>query len=56
VTYYETKDTIRDYLAFSWHEPERTDRLKELAKWDSADFIHLAPDLFTTVQILQPIK
>jgi len=33
VEYYEAKDGIHDYLAFRWHEPERTDTYKELAKW-----------------------
>jgi len=33
VKYYEAKDGIHDYLAFGWHEPERTDTYKELAGW-----------------------
>jgi acetyl esterase/lipase len=33
VKYYEAKDGIHDYLTISWHEPERTDTFKELAKW-----------------------
>ena len=33
VKYYEAKDGVHDYLALSWHEPERTDTYKELAKW-----------------------
>ncbi|KAG6897938.1 hypothetical protein C0992_008686 [Termitomyces sp. T32_za158] len=33
VTYYEAKDGIHDYLIFEWHEPERTDTLKAIAKW-----------------------
>jgi acetyl esterase/lipase len=33
VKYYEATDGIHDYLVFNWHEPERTDTLKEIAKW-----------------------
>ncbi|KAG6832613.1 hypothetical protein H0H92_014449 [Tricholoma furcatifolium] len=33
VTYYEAADGIHDYLVFDWHEPERTDTLKAIAKW-----------------------
>ncbi|KAG6876106.1 hypothetical protein C0993_005489 [Termitomyces sp. T159_Od127] len=33
VTYYEAKDGIHDYLIFEWHEPERTETLKAIAKW-----------------------
>jgi acetyl esterase/lipase len=33
VNYYEATDGIHDYLVFNWHEPERTDTLKEIAKW-----------------------
>ena len=33
VKYYEAPDGFHDYLVFTWHEPERTDTFKELAKW-----------------------
>jgi acetyl esterase/lipase len=33
VKYYEAVDGIHDYLPISWHEPERTDTFKALAKW-----------------------
>jgi acetyl esterase/lipase len=33
VTYHEAKDAVHDYLVFEWHEPERTDTLKAIAKW-----------------------
>ncbi|KAG6841871.1 hypothetical protein C0991_005601 [Blastosporella zonata] len=33
VTYYEAKDGIHDYLVFQWHDPERTETLKTIAKW-----------------------
>jgi acetyl esterase/lipase len=33
VKYYEATDGIHDYLVFSWHDPERTDTLKEIARW-----------------------
>ncbi|KAG6845917.1 hypothetical protein H0H87_000723 [Tephrocybe sp. NHM501043] len=33
VTFYEAKDAIHDYLVFRWHDPERTDTLKAIAKW-----------------------
>ncbi|GLB37506.1 putative steryl acetyl hydrolase [Lyophyllum shimeji] len=33
LTYYEAKDGIHDYLVFRWHEPERTDTMKAIAKW-----------------------
>lgn len=33
VTYYEAPDAIHDYIIFAWHEPERTDTLKAIAKW-----------------------
>jgi acetyl esterase/lipase len=36
VRYYEARDAVHDYLVFTWHEPERTDTLKEIAKWVSA--------------------
>ncbi|KAG5353784.1 hypothetical protein C0989_002567 [Termitomyces sp. Mn162] len=32
-TYYEAKDAFHDYLIFEWHEPERTETLKAIAKW-----------------------
>ena len=31
--YYEARDAVHDYLCFSWHEPERTDTFKQIAKW-----------------------
>jgi acetyl esterase/lipase len=33
VRYYEAPDAIHDYLTFPWHEPERTDTLREINKW-----------------------
>jgi acetyl esterase/lipase len=33
VKYYEAQDAIHDYLLFSWHEPERTNTLVEIAEW-----------------------
>ncbi|KAF8070528.1 Alpha/Beta hydrolase protein [Lyophyllum atratum] len=33
VTYFEVKDGVHDYLIFTWHEPERTETLKAIAKW-----------------------
>jgi len=33
VRYYEAPDAIHNYLAFLWHEPERTDTLKEINEW-----------------------
>ncbi|KAF8633318.1 hypothetical protein AX17_004491 [Amanita inopinata Kibby_2008] len=36
VRYYEASDAIHDYLAFEWHEPERSDTLKEIARWVAA--------------------
>jgi acetyl esterase/lipase len=33
VKYHEAEDGFHDYLVFSWHEPERTDTFRELAKW-----------------------
>ena len=33
VRYYEAPDAIHDYIAFPWHEPERTDTLKEINEW-----------------------
>ncbi|KAG6911110.1 hypothetical protein DXG01_003850 [Tephrocybe rancida] len=33
VTYFEAKDAIHDYLVFQWHDPERTETLKAIAKW-----------------------
>lgn len=33
VYYHEAKDGIHDYMVFEWHEPERTQTLKALAKW-----------------------
>lgn len=34
--YLEAKDGIHDYLVFEWHEPERTDALRQIAKWVDA--------------------
>jgi acetyl esterase/lipase len=31
--YYEAEDSMHDYLALTWHEPERTDTYNALAKW-----------------------
>lgn len=31
--YLEAEDGIHDYLIFGWHEPERTDTFKQIAKW-----------------------
>lgn len=36
VRYFEAPDGIHDYLVFSWHEPERTDTLKEINRWVAA--------------------
>jgi acetyl esterase/lipase len=36
VTYFEAKDGVHDYLNFAWHEPERTETLRAIAKWISA--------------------
>lgn len=36
VLLYEAKDAIHDYLIFPWHEPERSETLKEVARWISA--------------------
>lgn len=36
VHYHEVPDGIHDYLAFPWHEPERSDTLKKINKWVSA--------------------
>lgn len=33
VRYHEAPDGIHDYLVFSWHEPERTETLRLIAKW-----------------------
>jgi dipeptidyl aminopeptidase/acylaminoacyl peptidase len=33
VKYIEVPDATHGFHAASWHEPERTDALKELAKW-----------------------
>ncbi|KAF8893844.1 Alpha/Beta hydrolase protein [Infundibulicybe gibba] len=33
--YYEVPDGVHDYLVFSWHEPERSSTLKEIAEWIS---------------------
>jgi acetyl esterase/lipase len=33
VRYHEAPDAIHDYLAFPWHEPERTDTLREINEW-----------------------
>ena len=33
VRYHEAPDAVHDYLAFLWHEPERTDTLKEINEW-----------------------
>lgn len=33
LTYHEMKDAVHDYLIFEWHEPERTETLKAIAKW-----------------------
>ncbi|TFK44786.1 Alpha/Beta hydrolase protein [Crucibulum laeve] len=33
VRYYEAPDGVHDYLAFTWHDPERTDTLTEISKW-----------------------
>jgi acetyl esterase/lipase len=37
LTYYEAPNGVHVYIAFPWHEPERTDTLKAIATWvDSA--------------------
>lgn len=36
VKYYEAKDGVHDYLLFTWHEPERGETLKEIARWLAA--------------------
>lgn len=33
VTYYEAPDGVHDFLAFTWHEPERTEVLGLLSSW-----------------------
>jgi len=33
VRYYEAPDAVHDYLVFPWHDPERTETLKAIAKW-----------------------
>ncbi|TFK73996.1 alpha/beta-hydrolase [Pluteus cervinus] len=33
VTYHEATEAVHDFLVFKWHEPERTDTLKAIAKW-----------------------
>jgi acetyl esterase/lipase len=33
VKYVEYPDAIHDFLIFNWHEPERTEALKELRMW-----------------------
>jgi acetyl esterase/lipase len=33
VRYIEAPDAVHDYLCFPWHEPERTDTLKEINEW-----------------------
>ncbi|PFH51558.1 hypothetical protein AMATHDRAFT_142257 [Amanita thiersii Skay4041] len=33
VRYLEAPDSVHDYIVFEWHEPERSDTLKEIAKW-----------------------
>ena len=33
IRYHEASDAVHGYLAFPWHEPERTDTLKEINKW-----------------------
>ncbi|KAF4563390.1 hypothetical protein EYR40_006886 [Pleurotus pulmonarius] len=37
VTHFEAPDGIHDYLVFPWHEPERTETLRAIAKWIDAD-------------------
>lgn len=37
VRYYEAKDGVHDYLVFPWHEPERGDTLREIARWVSVE-------------------
>jgi acetyl esterase/lipase len=36
VRYFEAPNSVHDYLAIDWHEPERTDTLKEINKWVKA--------------------
>ncbi len=33
VRYLEAPDAIHDFIAFEWHEPERSSTLKEIANW-----------------------
>jgi acetyl esterase/lipase len=33
VRYFEAPDGVHDYLIFTWHEPERTNTLKEINQW-----------------------
>jgi len=33
VKYYEAPDAVHDYLVFRWHEPERSETLKAIARW-----------------------
>jgi acetyl esterase/lipase len=35
VRYYEAKDAVHDCLLFTWHEPEREETFREIAKWVS---------------------
>ncbi|KAF8183121.1 Alpha/Beta hydrolase protein [Pholiota molesta] len=33
VRYFEAPDGVHDYLIFTWHEPERTNTMKEINQW-----------------------
>lgn len=33
VEFYEAVDAVHDYLLLRWHEPERTETLRAIAKW-----------------------
>lgn len=37
VTWYEAPDGVHDFLAFTWHEPERTEVLELLSSWVDRD-------------------
>lgn len=36
VRYYESPDSVHDFIVFPWHEPERTDTLRAIAAWVAA--------------------
>lgn len=44
VTYLEKPDATHDFLVTAWHEPERTETLKELKKWAEEHIWHPGND------------